>query len=75
MERWAKIKDIYVNMAVAQYVEVRKVDKDFATYGGIDCGKGKNWIVFAGHQACAAAQKKPEAEKIAKDLVEGVYDI
>ena len=75
MERWAKIKDKFVNMAIAPYVEVRKVEKEFSTYGGIDCSKGKNWVVFAGHHACAATQKKPEAEKIARDLVEGAYDL
>ena len=72
-ERWARYKDTYINMAITPYIEVRKVDKDFATY--TDVGKGNSWVVFAGHNAVCGAKKKDEAQAIAKDLVEGRYDI
>ena len=75
MERWAKYKNQFINMAAAPYVEWRKVDKDFMTYSSVDGSKGNSWVVFVGHQAVASCGKKTEAEKIAEDLVKGVYDV
>ena len=76
MERWAKYKNQFINMAAVPYVEYRHVDKDFITYSSVEAKKGsKSWVVFAGHQPVASCGKKTEAEKIAEDLVKGVYDV
>lgn len=80
-ERWAKYKDQLFNMSRVRSFRVDKIkksgrDSEVMYVGDLDVTKGKPWVLFIdGHQPLEAFKSKPEALKLAEDMINGKYDL
>lgn len=81
MENWIKYKDNIINLAQIQGFSVEKIPSKrdggaVAAYtDDLKPDKQKPWMLMAGHQGIEVFKTKPEALKLAVDIVKGKYDI